>query len=133
LRRKCRRKPTRWTNPLGALFNQFETYCSNSSANEEGFYDEGQPAFSAKTLRAAVLLPAASVGSAVTARCGDAPTSLPWLQPKSLAAGRHGIFRQALSGFRHLSRIPLDFGAKRKVNTMLNQATEQNQLTREGS
>src|SRR6266542_1375154 len=58
-----------------------------------------QPAFSAKTLRAAGLLAAASVGSAVTARCGDAPTSPPWLQPKSFAAGPHGIFRQALSGF----------------------------------
>ena len=55
-----------------------------------------QPAFSAKTLRAAGLLPAASVGSAVTARCEDAPTSPPWLQPKSLAAGLYGIFRQAL-------------------------------------
>ena len=56
-----------------------------------------QPAFSAKTLRAAVLLSAARVGEAVTARCGDAPASPPWPQPKSLAAGPHGIFRQALS------------------------------------
>ena len=56
-----------------------------------------QPAFSSKTLRAAGLLPVAGVGSAVTARCGDAPASPPWPQPKSLAAGSHAIFRQALS------------------------------------
>ena len=54
-------------------------------------------AFSAKTLRAADLLPTARVGSAVTARCGDAPASPPWPSPKSLAAGPHGVFKQALS------------------------------------
>jgi hypothetical protein len=51
-----------------------------------------QPAFSPKTL-----LTAAGVGSAVTARCGDAPASPPWPQSKSLAAGPHAIFRQALT------------------------------------
>ena len=56
-----------------------------------------QAAFSAKTLRAAVLLAAACVGSVVTARCGDAPTSPPWPHPKCLAAGPFSIFRQALS------------------------------------
>jgi len=55
-----------------------------------------QTAFSAKTLRAAGLLSVACVGSPVTARCGDAPGSPPWPQPKSLAAGPHAIFRQAL-------------------------------------
>ena len=55
-----------------------------------------QPARSPKTLRAAGLLSAAGVGAAVTARCGDAPASPPWPQPKSLAAGPHAIFRQAL-------------------------------------
>jgi len=56
-----------------------------------------QAAFSAKTLRAADLLPTAGVGSAVTARCGDAPASPPWPPPKSLAAGPHGVFKQALT------------------------------------
>ena len=69
------------------------------SATEE---QRSQAVFCAKTLRAAGLLPAAGVGSAVTARCGDAGAraeapSPPWPQPKSLAAGPHGIFRQALS------------------------------------
>lgn len=64
-----------------------------------------------------VFLPAASVGSAVAARRGDAPASPPpssvaglprrmgWPRPKSLAAGRHRISQQAL---RHYpSRDPL--------------------------
>jgi hypothetical protein len=55
-----------------------------------------QPAFSAKTLRAAVLLGVLFVGSAVTARCGDAPASPPRSRPKSLAAGPHSLFRRAL-------------------------------------
>ena len=38
----------------------------------------------------------AGVGSVVTARCGDAPTSPPWPQPKSLAAAPLVIFKQAL-------------------------------------
>jgi len=53
-------------------------------------------AFCAKTLRAAGLLPVAGVGSVVTARCGDAPTSPPWPPPKSLAAGPRAVFRRAL-------------------------------------
>src|SRR5258708_22041687 len=56
-----------------------------------------QAAFSAKTLGAADLSPTARVGSAVTARCGDAPASPPWPPPKSLAAGPHGVFNQALN------------------------------------
>ncbi len=56
-----------------------------------------QPAFSFTTLRAAGLLAVARVGSAVTARSGDAPTSPPRPQPKFLAAGPHAIFRQALT------------------------------------
>jgi len=55
-----------------------------------------QTAFCAKTPRAAVLLAAAGVGSALTARCGDAPASPPWPQPKSLAAGPLGVFKQTL-------------------------------------
>src|SRR5206468_7182514 len=56
-----------------------------------------QAAFSAKTRRAAGLLAAAGVGSALTARCGDARASPPWLRPKSLAAGPLSILKQALS------------------------------------
>ena len=37
------------------------------------------------------------VGSVVTARCGDAPTSPPWPQPKSLAAAPLVVSKQALS------------------------------------
>ena len=55
-----------------------------------------QRAFSAKTLRAAGLLSGAFVGSALTARCGDARTSPPWPRPKSLAAGPRPILKQAL-------------------------------------
>jgi hypothetical protein len=60
-----------------------------------------QPVFSSKALRATGLLPVAGVGSVVTARCGDAHgksagPSPPWPQTKSLAAGPHAIFRQAL-------------------------------------
>ncbi len=61
------------------------------SATEE---QQSQPAFSAETLRAAGLLSAACVDSAITARCGDAPASPPWPQPKSLAAGPHAIFKK---------------------------------------
>src|SRR2546421_6010963 len=57
-----------------------------------------QPVLSAKTLRAAGLLPVAFVGSVLTARCGDARTSPPRPPPKSLAAGPFAIFRQALRG-----------------------------------
>jgi hypothetical protein len=55
--------------------------------------------FSAKTLRAAGLLTVAGVGSVVTARCGDAPTSPPWPQPKSLAAAFLGVFKKAPAFF----------------------------------
>ena len=60
-----------------------------------------QPAFSAKTLRAAGLLPVAFVGSVLTARCGDARTSPPWPQSKSLAAAPFPIFSQALKRYSH--------------------------------
>ena len=36
---------------------------------------QSQTAFASKTLRAAVLLPVPGVGSALKARCGDAPAS----------------------------------------------------------
>ena len=55
-----------------------------------------QTAFFPKTLRAAGLLPVTSVGSVGAARCGDAPTSPPWPQPKSLAAAPLIVFKQAL-------------------------------------
>jgi len=54
-------------------------------------------ALPAKTLRAAALLAGAGVGSALTARCGDARTSPPCPQPKPLAAAPLAILRQALS------------------------------------
>src|ERR1017187_3782174 len=55
-----------------------------------------QTAFSPKTLRAAGLLPAAVVGSALKARCGDSHASPPRLRPKSLAARPLVVFKQAL-------------------------------------
>src|SRR5690348_14342935 len=60
---------------------------------------QSQTAFSAKTLRAAALLPVAFVGSVLipTRRDGDARTSPPRPPPKSLAAAPSRIFRQALS------------------------------------
>ena len=89
-----------------------ENIPGGSSTEEQ----RSQAAFSAKTLRAAGLLSAACVGSALTARCGDglpkanesgaqrkrslremlSPASPPWPQPKSLAAGPHAILKQAL-------------------------------------
>ena len=71
-----------------------------------------QPAFSAKTRRAAALLAGAGVAEAVTARGGDAPASAPWPQPKSLAAGPRPILKQALKAglqtvrFRESSATP---------------------------
>src|SRR5439155_21920330 len=56
-----------------------------------------QTVFSVKTLRASSLLPVACVGSAVTARCGDAPASPPWPQSKSLAAAPLRVFKRAVS------------------------------------
>ena len=58
-----------------------------------------QTAFFPKTLRAAGLLPVAGVGSVGAARCGDAPPSPSWPQPKSLAAAPLLVFKQALSHF----------------------------------
>ena len=69
-----------------------------------------QPAFSAKTLRAAGLLTVASVGPVVTARCGVVPTaspartSPPWPPPKFRAAAPLGVFNLALSQQRSCSR-----------------------------
>ncbi len=59
-----------------------------------------QTAFLRETLRAADLLSVACVGSVVTARCGDTPTSPPCPQPKSLAAAPLIIFKPALKQFR---------------------------------
>ncbi len=56
---------------------------------------QSQAAFSLEILRTAGLLPASGVGSALTARCGDAWASPPWLQPKSLAAASMLILQQA--------------------------------------
>ena len=69
-----------------------ENIPGGSSTEEQ----RSQPACGAKTLRAAGLLAVAGVGSVLTARCGDARTSPPWPQPKSLAAAPFPIFRQAL-------------------------------------
>ena len=77
-------------------------HTQDGSVTEE---QRSQAAFSAKTLRAAVLLAVARVGSPVTARFGDAPASPPWPQPKSLAAGPHAILKQALKPAAHLSPI----------------------------
>src|SRR5215204_4057161 len=70
-----------------------ENIPGGSSTEEQ----RSQPACGAKTLRAAGLLPVGFVGSVLTARCGDARTSPPRPQPKSLAAAPFPIFRQALS------------------------------------
>src|SRR5215218_2653020 len=64
------------------------------SSTEE---QRSQPACGPKTLRAAGLLSAGFVGSVLTARCGDARTSPPRPQPKSLAAAPFPIFSQAPS------------------------------------
>jgi len=55
-----------------------------------------QRAFCAKTLRAVVLLAAASVDSALKARYGDSRASSPRLRPKSLAAEPLVFLRHAL-------------------------------------
>ena len=68
-------------------------------------------AFCAKTLRAAGLLPVAGVGSVVTARCGDAPTSPPCPPSQSLAAGPCAIFRRALRARLKIRRGPV-FGER---------------------
>src|SRR5216684_8930967 len=70
-----------------------ENIPGGSSTEEQ----RSQTAFSAKTLRAAGLLPVAGVDSFLTARCGDARNSPPWPQPKSLAAAPLIVSKQALS------------------------------------
>jgi hypothetical protein len=70
------------------------------SSTEE---QRSQPACGAKTLRAAGLLTVACVGSALTARCGDARTSPPCPQPKSLAAAPFPIFQTGSYGLRRQS------------------------------
>jgi hypothetical protein len=55
-----------------------------------------QKAFGAKTLRAAVLLAAAVVGSALKARYGDSRVSPPRPPPKSLAAEPLVFLKHAL-------------------------------------
>jgi Putative transposase len=78
---------------------------STGCRREEGAYPQrsvtdeqrSQRAVSAKTLRAAGLLPVACVGLAVTAHCGDAPPSPPWPPPKSLAAGPLWVVGRALN------------------------------------
>src|SRR5437879_5474899 len=76
-----------------------ENIPGGSSTEEQ----RSQTAFSAKTLRAAGLLSVAGVGSVVTARCGDASTSPPWPQPKSLAAAPLVVSKQAP---REMTKIP---------------------------
>src|SRR5215207_1682396 len=72
-----------------------ENIPGGSSTEEQ----RSQPACGAKTLRTAGLLSVAGVGSVLTARCGDARTSPPWPQPKSLAAAPFPVFSQALKQF----------------------------------
>ena len=71
----------------------WEVHTPRGSSTEE---QRSQAASCAKTLRVAGLSVLACVGSAVTARCGDVPTSPPWPNPKSHAAAPRAIFRQAL-------------------------------------
>jgi len=66
----------------------------------------------------------AGVGSVLTARCGEAPTSPPWQQPKSLAAAPRAIFRQALkeNGWReahngHIYKRLVERGAALGIKT----------------
>src|SRR5215212_141797 len=69
-----------------------ENILYGSSTEEQ----RSQPACGAKTLRAAGLLAVGFIGSVLTARCGDARTSPPRPQQKSLAAALFLVFRQAL-------------------------------------
>jgi len=61
------------------------------------FGQQNQVIRGGENLQTAGLLAVGGVGSVVTARCGDAPTSPPGPWAKSLAAAPLGIFRQALS------------------------------------
>ena len=80
---------------LGKLTRRtWEDHTPCGSSTEE---QRSQTAFGAKTHGAAGLLSVGGVGLVVTARCGDAPTAPPCPQPKSLAAARLAIFKQALS------------------------------------
>src|SRR5882724_5354319 len=74
----------------------WEAHTPGGSSTEE---QRRQPAFSPKTLRAAGLLAVAGVGPVVTARCGAAPTSPPWPQPKSPVAAPLVVLKQALSHY----------------------------------
>src|SRR5215203_4731333 len=74
-----------------------ENILYGSSTEEQ----RSQPACGPKTLRAAGLLTVGFVGSDLTAHCGDAQTSPPRPQPKSLAAAPFPIFSQALSDTEH--------------------------------
>ena len=85
--------------PRGAIFvlkagwrgETRENTLHGSSTEEQ----RSQMAFRTKTLRAASLLSAGGVGSAITAHCGDAPGSPPCPQTKSFTAAPLAIFRQA--------------------------------------
>ena len=64
-----------------------------------------QTGLSAKTPRAAGLLPVAGVGSALAARPGDARASPPWPRPKSLAAEPLSIFKPASQARQKLPTV----------------------------
>ena len=96
-----------WGGKVGWRGVTKENIPGGSSTEEQ----QSQPAFTAKTLRASALLSSASVGSILTAHCGDARTSPPWHTSKSLSAGPLAISRQALrfydQQFEHFSlRVP---------------------------
>src|ERR671922_1547055 len=86
--------------PRGAVFAQKAVWrgATREHSRQRSVTEEqrSQTAFCAKTLRAAGLLPLGGVGSAVTARCGDAPASPPCPEPKSLAAAPLAILKHAL-------------------------------------
>jgi len=78
-----------------------EDILSGSQIGEQ----QRQTAFSAKTRRAAVLLPLGFVGLFLTAHCGDAQNNPPRPKPKSPAEAPLGIFRQSLSKYKYLFLI----------------------------
>ena len=84
----------RWRRPWGW---KCRSWCGRRTAvTEMNSKCRPKNALTAKALRAAGLVPVDFVGSALTARFGDARTSRPRPQSKSLAAGPLSIFRQAL-------------------------------------